>query len=126
MLSFLGVWNSQLYALLRIVAGFMFLCHGAQKVFGVLGGERAESFVSLIGLGGIIELVCGALILVGFQTRLAAFLSSGTMAVAYFMFHQGDGLLPIQNGGELAVLYCFVFLFMASQGDGIWSLGKKS
>ncbi|MCH9647845.1 MAG: DoxX family protein [Deltaproteobacteria bacterium] len=122
MKNVLGNWQSQTYALLRMVAGFMFMCHGLQKVFGILGGTRAD-FTSLGGAAGIIELVAGALILVGFQTSLAAFLSSGTMAVAYFIAHQGQGALPIQNGGELAVLYCFVFLFLAARGDGIWSLG---
>lgn len=122
----LGAFEPKIYALLRMVAGFMFLCHGAQKVLGVLGGEQVESFVSLLGLAGIIELVGGAMILVGFHTSIAAFLSSGTMAVAYFMVHQPQGPLPIQNRGELAVLYAFVFLLMAARGNGIWSLGKKS
>lgn len=125
MAKVLGAFGSQTYALLRIVAGFMFLCHGAQKLFGVLGGQQVESFVSLPGLAGIIELVCGALILIGFFTSVAAFISSGTMAVAYFMAHQAQGALPIQNHGELAVLYCFVFLYMASRGDGTWSVGKN-
>lgn len=125
MAKVLGFFGGQAYALLRIVSGFMFFCHGAQKVFGVLGGQQVETFASLPGLAGLIELICGALILLGFYTSIAAFLSSGTMAVAYFMAHQPQGPLPIQNGGELAVLYCFVFLYLAARGDGKWSLGKN-
>ena len=109
------------YALLRIVSGFCFAFHGAQKVFGLFMPAKPALF-SQIGLGGVIELVCGAAILVGFQTRWAAFLASGTMAVAYTQFHWklqlGRGIFPAVNEGELALLYAFLFLFMACKGSG--------
>ena len=104
-----------IYAALRIVAGLMFACHGAQKLFGVLGGRQLP-LMSQSGAAGVIELVCGLLIAVGFLTSLAAFLASGEMAAAYFIAHAPRGPLPIQNGGELAVLYCFVFLYFAARG----------
>ena len=120
------------YALLRIVAGFLFLCHGAQKLFGVMGGTQRE-LMSLMGLAGVIEFVGGLVIMVGFMTGIAAFISSGQMAVAYFMAHQFRqddagamlGWLPIENRGELAVLYCFLFLFIAMAGAGKWSVDNR-
>ena len=127
--KFLGKFAPHTYALMRIVAGFLFLAHGAQKVLGMFGAE-AKAVGSFMWFGGLIELVGGVLIMVGFQTAWAAFLCSGTMAVAYFMFHHKlSAVLPIQNKGELAALYSFVFLFMAAKGSGIWSvdalMGKK-
>lgn len=121
-MGFLAKYTEQLYAVLRIVAGFLFACHGVQKLFGGLGGDKVPPGASLPFLAGIIELVGGLLILLGFFTAIAAFVASGEMAVAYFMVHQPQGTLPIQNQGELAVLYCFVFLYMAARGSGIWSL----
>ncbi|HYG62824.1 MAG TPA: DoxX family protein [Thermoanaerobaculia bacterium] len=118
---FLSPHADRIYALLRIVAGFMFLCHGLQKLFGVLGGQQ-QPIASLAGVAGVIEFVAGVLIMVGFLTHWAAFLASGTMAVAYFMVHQPQGTLPIQNQGELAALYCFVFLYIAARGSGPWSV----
>jgi putative oxidoreductase len=110
------------YTFLRIVAGFLFACHGAQKLFGVLGGQieihDPEGLVA-----GIIEFTAGCLISLGVFTPIAAFLASGEMAVAYFKAHASRGLWPILNRGELAVLYCFVFLFISCQGDGNWSMG---
>ena len=108
--------------LLRVVVGLLFACHGAQKLFGVLGGERVE-LVSLLGLAGVIELVGGLLIAIGLFTGWAAFVCSGLMAVAYFKVHAPRGFWPIQNGGELAALYSFVFLAFAAHGDGAWSVG---
>jgi putative oxidoreductase len=117
------------YALMRIMAGFMFSFHGAQKVLGVLT-ESKPPVGSQIWFGGLIELLGGLLVMVGFQTRAAAFLCSGTMAVAYIQFHWkfqfGPKFLPTLNQGELAVLYCFVFLFIACRGGGKWSLDKRS
>jgi putative oxidoreductase len=118
---FLSPYADRIYALLRIVAGFMFMCHGLQKLFGALGGQQ-QPLASLAGAAGVIETVTGALILIGFLTSWAAFLASGTMAVAYFMVHQPQGALPVQNQGELAALYCFVFLYIASRGSGPWSV----
>lgn len=113
------------YALLRVIAGFMFFFHGLQKVFGILI-EVQPPPMSQLWIGGVIELVGGLLILLGFQTRWAAFLCSGEMAVAYIQFHwklqMGSGFFPALNKGELAVLYCFVFLFIACRGGGRWSL----
>jgi putative oxidoreductase len=114
----------QVYALFRIVIGFLFLFHGLQKVFGMFGGVggHAVPLGSLFGAAGIIELVCSVLIMLGLFTRIAAFIASGEMAAAYFIAHLPMGLVPIQNGGELAVLYCFAFLYIATRGPGICSL----
>jgi putative oxidoreductase len=112
------------YALLRIVAGFLFAFHGAQKLFGAFGGTVAP-FGSLRWTAGAIELVGGLLIMLGLFAAIAAFIASGEMAVAYFMSHQPQGVWPIQNRGELAALYCFVFLFIAMKGAGIWSLRRR-
>lgn len=109
------------YALLRIVSGLLFLFHGLQKVFGMYGGT-AMPLMSRAGLAGIIELVAGVLILVGLFASIAAFIASGEMAFAYFLMHAPKAFWPIQNGGELAVLYCFVFLYIAARGSGIWSV----
>lgn len=115
------------YALLRIVAGFMFAFHGAQKILGLFSSFQPP-VGSQLWFGGIIELVCGLAVMIGFQTRLAAFLASGTMAVAYFQFHfklqLGAILFPAINKGELAVLYCFVFLFIATRGGIKWCVDK--
>lgn len=113
--------ESLAYALLRIVAGFLFLCHGAQKLLGVLGGNQAQP-MSLMGLAGIIELVGGLLIMLGLFTGYAAFVCSGQMAVAYFMAHAPEGFWPIQNKGELAAVYAFLFLYIAVKGSGVWSI----
>ena len=121
----LGRFSSQLYAIMRIVAGLLFACHGAQKLFGVLGGQQV-ALGSMFGAAGIIELVGGLLIAIGFLTGTVAFIASGEMAYAYFTMHQPRGTFPIQNGGELAALYCFVFLFIAARGAGMWGVDKRS
>jgi putative oxidoreductase len=108
------------YALLRIVAGLLFLFHGLQK-FGVLGGEMVP-LASMRGAAAIIETVGGALIMVGFATSPVAFLCSGEMAYAYFTAHQPRGTWPIQNGGELAALYAFIFLYVSTRGGGMLSI----
>jgi putative oxidoreductase len=110
------------YAALRIVFGFLFACHGASKVFTVFGGQKPHDVLGWTGAG--IELVGGVLILIGLLTHLAAFLASGEMAVAYFMVHQPRGFLPLKNGGELAVIYGFVALFIACRGAGKWGVDK--
>ena len=118
---FMQVFHAQAYALMRIVVGLLFLWHGTQKLFGVpLAPPNVPSFV--IYIAGPIELVGGVLVMVGLVTGWAAFLCSGLMAFAYWMVHGTQALFPIQNGGELAALYCFVFLFISSQGSGIWSV----
>ena len=119
----LGRHADTIYGLLRIVAGFMFMCHGLQKMFGVLGGQVAQSG-TLPWFAGVIELTCGFLILIGLLASWAAFLASGTMAVAYFMVHQPQGTWPIQNQGELAALYAFVFLYIAARGSGALSVAR--
>jgi putative oxidoreductase len=118
----LGKYSSQLYALLRIVAGLMFAMHGSQKLFGVPGENPAMPLASLMGFAGLIELVGGILIALGFFASIAALIASGEMAVAYFMAHAPKGSLPIINQGELAVVYCFLFLYIAAHGSGIWSI----
>jgi putative oxidoreductase len=121
----LGRFGPQLYALMRIVTGLLFACHGAQKLFGVLGGQQA-ALVSQNGLAGVIEFVGGLMIAVGFMTGTVAFIASGEMAYAYFKAHMPRGGFPIQNGGELAVLYCVVFLYIASRGAGVWGVDKRT
>jgi len=111
----LGRVSPQIYGVLRIVAGILFAFHGAQKLFGVFGGQQV-TLISQRGLAGGIELVCGLLIAVGIFTSVAAFLASGEMAAVYFISHAPRGTLPIQNGGELSALYCFLFLYIASRG----------
>ena len=124
--SFYASWTPRLLSVLRIVTAFLFIAHGAQKLFGFLAPPGAPSppIFSLIGIGGILEFFGGLLLLVGLFTRPVAFILSGLMAVAYFMAHAPQGFWPLQNKGELAVLYCFVFLFFAVAGGGEWSLDR--
>jgi putative oxidoreductase len=117
----LGRWDSEVYALFRFVAGFLFSFHGAQKLFGLFGGKEATDGLSYAA--GVIELVGGLLIAFGLAAGLVAFLASGEMAVAYFKAHFSlEAFWPIENRGELAALYCFVFLFVAARGSGAYSL----
>ena len=110
--------------LLRIMSGFLLMPHGAQKLFGFLADPdktKPELFTQM-GLAGVLEFFGGLLLLVGFMTRPVAFLLSGMMAVGYFQMHFSSGFWPLQNKGELAVVYCFVFLFFAAAGGGAWSI----
>lgn len=118
----LSSYSSQGYALMRIVVGFLFLWHGAQKLFGIPSPMPGGVPAFIIYIAGPIELIGGILVMIGLFTRWAAFLASGLMAAAYWMAHGTKALLPFQNGGELAVVYCFVFLFISTQGGGIWSV----
>jgi putative oxidoreductase len=113
----LGRFAPYIYAALRIVAGLLFACHGAQKLFGLFGGHPMP-LMTQMGLAGIIEFGGGLLIATGFFTSVAAFIASGEMAVAYFQMHAPRGAFPIQNGGEPAVLFCFLFLYIAARGTG--------
>jgi putative oxidoreductase len=122
--KFLGSLASQVYAVMRIIVGLLFFCHGLQKVFGLFGGVNGAPapLFSMMGLAGIIELICGLLVALGLFTVYAAFIASGEMAAAYFMAHFPMGFWPIENQGEPAVLYCFIFLYIAARGAGIWSV----
>lgn len=110
------------YALFRFMAGALFVFHGTQKLLGWPGDREPAKLMSLSGLAGVIELVGGLMIALGIGAAWAAFIASGTMAVAYFMSHADRGFLPIINKGELAVLYCFAFLFIATRGSGRYSV----
>lgn len=127
-MNFLARYSDQAYALMRIMAGFMFTFHGVQKIFGILS-EFQPPMWSQGWFGGLIELIAGLLVMLGFQTRWAAFIASGEMAVAYFQFHWkfqfGSAFFPTINRGEMAVLYCFVFLYLATRGGVRWSLNRK-
>ncbi|MGC4894952.1 DoxX family protein [Micromonospora sp. DT31] len=114
-------------SLFRAIVGALFVCHGAASIFGVFGGNRgsgeAVPFAAWPGWwAALIQLICGALVLVGLVTRPAALLASGSMAYAYFVVHQPHGLLPMRNGGELAVFFCWSFLLVAVLGPGSWAL----
>jgi putative oxidoreductase len=126
-MDFLSGFSKQAYALMRIFAGAMFAFHGAQKIFGLFAAAPKEMFTQL-WFGGLIELVGGILIMIGLFTSFAAFVCSGMMAVAYFQFHWkfqfSEAFFPINNGGELAVLYCFVFLYIATRGGVAWCVDK--
>ena len=122
-----GAFEPFALSLLRIVAGFTFSLHGYQELFGLFGGMghgAAARLFSLLGAAGAIETFGGALIFLGLFTRPVAFVLCGEMAVAYFKQHAPHGLWPISNGGELAVLYCFIFLLLMSAGAGPWSLDR--
>ena len=126
MASFMSRFGSETYSALRIVAGLLFLWHGSQKLLGI-PGEAPDAPALILYVAGPIELVGGTLVMLGLFTRWAAFLCSGLMASAYWMVHASKHLFPLLNGGELAVLYCFVFLFISAQGPGRWSLdGARS
>ena len=126
---FLEPWTDHAYAALRAVSGLAFSLHGMQKIFGVLGKDPAE-FGTQIWLGGLIELVAGLAIAAGIQTTIAAFLASGTMAVAYVQFHWklefGEKFFPLINKGELALVYSFLFLYLAARGGGRFSVDRGS
>ena len=117
-------WTPRILGLLRIITGFLFLQHGTAKLMGMPHIAMFDNLqiVSLMGLAGILELGGGLLILVGLYTRVTAFILSGMMAVAYFMAHAPHSFLPILNQGELAIMFCFVFLYLSVAGGGAYSV----
>jgi putative oxidoreductase len=121
---FAGGWSARFLSVLRIIAAFLYMQHGAQKLFGVFATPQMHSFplFSFMGLGGVIEFFGGLFVLFGLFTRPVAFILSGQMAVAYFMVHAPKGFWPILNGGDLAALWSFIFLYLAAAGGGAWSL----
>jgi putative oxidoreductase len=119
--TYLGKYSEYAFALMRIVVGLLFAAHGAQKLFGVLGGTKVPLF-SLYGAAGVIEFFGGLLIALGLLGSWAAFVASGQMAVAYFMAHFPKAFWPIENGGVPAALYCIAFLYIAIRGSGVWSV----
>jgi putative oxidoreductase len=122
MQRFLGKYTDITYSLMRFVAGLLFFFHGTQKLFGWPGAKETVELMSLRGLAGVIEVVAGTLIAIGLWAAPAAFIASGQMAFAYFMVHAPQSIHPILNRGELAALYCFVFLYIASRGSGRFSI----
>ncbi|MGB3337852.1 MAG: DoxX family protein [Devosia sp.] len=121
----LSAYAPQVLAVLRVVAALLFIAHGTQKVLGFPATEMQPPLMSLFGAAGIIEIVTGLLILVGFFTRPAAFIASGTMAIAYWMVHAPMNTFPVNNGGDAPILFCFVFLYLAFAGPGAWSVNKR-
>jgi putative oxidoreductase len=125
-IGFFAEWTPRFLSVLRIVTAFLFIAHGTQKLFNAPAGMQSEaaSIWTLMGFGGILEFLGGGLLLIGLFTRPAAFILCGEMAVAYFMVHASRAFLPIVNMGELAVLYCFIFLFLSVAGGGEWSVDR--
>jgi len=116
-------WAPRMLAVLRIVTALIFMEHGTQKLFGFPPSDNLQPpAFSFFWIGGVLEFVGGLLVLLGLFTRPAAFVLAGEMAVAYWMFHAPDSIFPVLNGGDAAILYCFVFLYLAVAGPGAWSI----
>jgi putative oxidoreductase len=127
--TFLARWQPYLLSVLRIVSGLLFLEHGSTKLLhfpATMPMPPGGAFQAVFIAAGVIELVGGALVTVGALTRIAAFIMSGEMAVAYFMVHMHAGIWPVVNGGESAILFCFVFLYLAAAGPGPWAISKDT
>ena len=124
--SFYATWTPRALSVLRIIAGFLFIQHGAQKLFGFMAPPQWSSppILSMVGIAGALEFFGGLLLIIGLLTRPVAFILSGLMAVAYFMVHAPQGFWTLQNKGELAALYSFLFLFLAVAGGGAWSIDR--
>lgn len=121
--NLINAWQPRVLSLVRIVSAFLFMAHGTQKMFGFPAEQRYPfELFSLSGVAGILEVVGGLLLLIGLFTRPVAFILSGQMAVAYFLFHAPESFWPLNNGGELAALFSFVFLYFALAGGGSWSV----
>jgi putative oxidoreductase len=123
-IGLLGSHKPKAYAAMRVVTGLLFVQHGAQKLFGVLGGSQRD-LLTQMGIAGVIEFFGGLLIAVGLFASPVAFIACGEMAWAYFQQHAPRGFWPVLNGGELTVLYCWIFLYIATTGSGIWSVDAK-
>jgi putative oxidoreductase len=118
-----ATWSPRLLSIVRIIVGLMFMQHGLTKYFGFpLASPAGFQAFSLVGAAGVIEIVAGALIAVGLFARVAAFLASGEMAIGYFLYHAPKSFFPQVNGGEAAIFYCFIFLYIALEGGGPWSV----
>lgn len=118
----LNAWAPRFLSIMRVIAGLIFLAHGTQKLLSFPATERVTEMFTLSWYAGVIELICGALIAIGLLTRPAAFLASGTMAFAYWIAHAPRDFFPVNNGGDAAILYCFLFLYLVFAGPGPWSL----
>jgi putative oxidoreductase len=123
-----AMWSPRLLSVLRIIVGLLFLEHGLSKYFGFPAPSPATfQVMGLLGVAGAIEVVSGALVAIGLFTRVAAFIASGEMAFAYFISHFPRNFFPMNNGGDAAILYCFIFLFFALEGGGPWGIdGMRS
>jgi putative oxidoreductase len=124
-MGFLSKYSGQILGLLRIIVGLLFLEHGLMKIVGFPAPMGPGHLPPMIMAAGIIELVGGALIVLGLFSRIAAFICSGEMAAAYFMAHFPRGIYPAQNGGDAAILFCFIFLYLAAAGPGGFAVNKK-
>ncbi len=124
-MSDLDAWRPRILSILRAVAGFIFLLHGSQKLLGYPPTEKVVQAMSLPWFAGFFELICGTLIFIGLFTRSAAFLASGTMAFAYWIAHAPHNMFPVNNGGDAAILYCFVFFYLIFAGPGPWSIDAR-
>jgi putative oxidoreductase len=123
--SFLATWSPRALSILRIIVGLLFLEHGTSKYLSLpVSPMTGAAPTSLSGINGMIELVGGVMIVLGFFTRPVAFILAGDMAVAYFIAHAPRGFFPLLNAGELAIIYCFVFLYLAVAGGGEWSVDR--
>lgn len=117
------VWAPRLLSILRIVAALIFMAHGTQKLLGFPASPNpAPAMMTLPWIAGMLEIIGGALLTLGLFTRPVAFILSGQMAVAYWMAHAPRSFFPVQNGGDAAILYCFIFLYLVAAGGGLWSL----
>ncbi|WP_406856253.1 DoxX family protein [Alsobacter sp. KACC 23698] len=123
--SRLAAWSPRMLSVLRIMTGLLFLEHGTQKILHFPAGGNSPALASLSGMAGVLELVGGLLIVLGLFTRPAAFVLSGQMAVAYFLAHAPRNFFPVNNGGDAAILYCFVFLYLVFAGAGPWSVDAR-
>jgi len=124
-MGFLAPYSAQILGIVRIVTGLLFLEHGMTKYLNFPPGDMHPPITSLPGMAGVIELVDGTLIALGLFSRCAAFVASGTMAVAYFVAHFPRSFFPVQNGGDAAILFCFIFLYLAAAGPGSFSVNRK-